>query len=561
MMKKSTKKTATEVAVFAALLVVAEFLETPQAFLPFQSTFFSAFCFLLSICIYIGLYSGWIISVYRRIMQSHVRNYLMLIGSMIIFWVTIRAVKWIAFLFVVVEDRFMWYMYYIPMIFLTLFFFFTALCTGENEEYRINKKWYLFYIPSVVLIILILTNDLHGLAFKIDKTMHAMGQDYSHGIVYYLAFVFILGMVVMSSVIILRKFSVSKNARKAAFWPAVIIIVCLLYSIAYIVKPSYGIGYYIDLTIFGCTMAIALLESFIRGGLIHSNLGHMSCFKISDINAQILNKQGEAVYVSENSKPLSKVDFEALKKNNPVLVNTNTLSHIAPIKGGYVAWHSDVSQIQEIISGLKILNDKLYKEVDILTIENEKKPEAARLQKINSLHSIMLKEILPFSERIQAKILQSPRTHVGELKRLLFETSMTSTYIKRKVNLILTEQTEKCIFTEEIKLCFLESFQLLRFYEKTCEINIINEYNMSLDMAMSSFDLYQNILEKTRYNFDAIYITYNFDENNMIFAVQISGDIQLTNSDLDISNTKQQKYSVQVTDEIDSYYIMLVMQK
>ncbi len=561
MVKNSTQKTILSTMLFAGLIIFAVFLDNLYILFPVSTSFFNTVGATVSLCIYIALYSYWTSSVYKRIMQSHVRNYLMLIGATIIFWITLRIIKWSAFEFVVFEDRILWYMYYIPMIMLSVFFFFTSLYVGENEEYQPSKRWNLFYIPAILLIIAVITNDIHLLAFDIDTTVHAYGLDYSHGVIYYLVLFFILSMVLMSSFTILQKFSLSKKTRKKALIPALVIAVAITYTIIYIITPTYGLGYILDLTVFGCTMAIALLESFIRAGLIHSNMGHSECFAMANIRAQILNNDGTAVYISENTLPLTKADFETLKNEKLVSLTSGTLSHIAPIKGGYVTWNSDVSQIRGMIKTLKMLNDELYAEVDLLSLENDQKVEKARLEKLNNLHSIILKEILPLSEKIKSEIQHSRKTDANELKHLLFETSITSTYIKRKVNLILTEQTDGCIYAEDMRYCFLESFQLLRLYDKTCAINIVNNCSISLDAAMASFDLYQNIIESTKYNFDAVYVTYNFDENNMTFAVQISGDIKLSSDDLMSGKTSYQKGTLQLLDETDSYYISLVMPK
>ncbi len=560
-MKKSTQKTIRGALFFFSLIILAIILDNLYRVAHVHNTFFYRLGFIVSISIYIGVYSYWIISVYSRIMQSHVRNYLMLIGANIIFWMTIRTIKWAAFEFVTFEDRILWYMYYIPMVMLSLLFFFISLYVGENEEYRPSKKWDFLYIPAILIILAVLTNDIHGLAFNIDKNIHAYGQDYSHGPIYYSALLFILGIVLASSIIILRKFSLSKDTRKKALLPALVIVATLIYSILYIITPVYGVGYVLDLTVFGCTMAIALLESFIRTGLIHSNMGHSECFAMADIRAQILNSEGDVVYISENALPIDKANFNILKKDTAVSFNSDTISQIVPISGGYVVWNSDVSQIKDMIKILKELNNKLYKEVDLLTLENEQKSESARLRKLNDLHSIMLKEILPLSEKIKSEIEVSDKTKAYEIKRLLFETSMTSTYIKRKVNLILTDQTEKCICVEDMRYCFLESFQLLKLYDITCAINIIDSCDISLNAAMSSFDLYQNIIESTKYKFDAVYVTYNFDENSMIFAVQISGDINLSYNDITVDKIENLKGKIKFVDEYDSYFISLVMPK
>ncbi len=561
MVKKLIQKKWLRIIFFAGLLFLAIALDNSFFIFPSRNLFLSSVTFTVSISIYIGLYTYWIISVCRRIMQSHVRNYLVLIGANIIFWITTRTIKWAAFEFVILEDRILWYMYYIPMIMLSLFFLFISLHVGESEDYRPSKKWNLLYIPAILIIIAVLTNDIHGLAFNIDETVHAYGQDYSHGPVYYSALFFILIMVLLSSFIIIRKFSHSKETGKKALVPALLIILTIIYCILYIITPVYGIGHLLDLTVFGCTMAIALLESFIRTGLIHSNVGHSECFAMADISAQIINNKDEVVYISENASPIAKSDLEILKTDTTISSNANTLLHLSPIKGGYVVWSSDVSQIKSMIKKLAELNDKLYKEVDLLTLENEQKSESARLRKLNDLHSIMLKKILPLSEKIKSELEHIGKTHEDELKRLLFETSMTSTYIKRKVDLILTQQTEKSIYGEDMRYCFLESFQLLKMYEITCAINIIDNCCISLDAAMASLDLYQNIIEVTKYKFDTVYVTYNFYEDNIVFAVQISGDIHLCYNDLTLDMLDIKKGNIKILTETDSYHISLSIPK
>ncbi len=560
MPKRSTQKNIFDSLLFAVLIVFGLLIGNLNNLIPVHSQYIVGLGFVLSICVFIGIYSYWIISLYRRVMQSRVRNYLMLIGANIIFWVAIRSIKWSAFEFVIFEDRFLWYMYYIPMIMLSVLFLFVALCVGENEDYRPDKRWSLLYIPAVLLIIAVLTNDIHGLAFNIDITKHAYGLEYSHGIVYYLVLIFILCVVVTASVIIIRKFSLSKATRRKALWPILVITTTVLYTVLYIIKPTYGLGHYLDLTIFGCSMAIALLESFIRTGLIHSNIGHSECFAMANIRAQILDDEGETVYISENTLPITKADFETLQGAKTFSFNSEIRSQIADINGGYVAWNSDVSQISRLIKNLKLLNDKLYREVDLLNLENEQKSERARLRKLNDLHGIMLKEILPLTEKIKSEIQSNEKTEPFELKRLLFETSMTSTYIKRRVNLILSEQAEGHIYAEDIRYCFLESFQLLRLYEITCVINIINNSEMSLKAAMAGFDLYQNIIEGAKYNFEAVYVTYEFDDKNMLFAVQISGDISICLDDF-AATIHAQKGEIKLSSENDGYHVSLVMPK
>ncbi len=552
-MKNYIIKTVAKTTLFLALLFLGGFLHYASVFCPVNMKFEVSIGLIISIGIYIGIFSYWSISIYSRIMQGHVRTYLMLIGVTIIFWIAVRSIKWYALSELIFEDRFFWYLYYIPMILLPLFFFFISLYVGENEDYKINKKVKLLFIPAIVLILLVLTNDFHKLAFDIDLNTHAYGLDYSHGIVYYIVVIFIFLIVMSSSVIIARKFIASMNIKKAIRLPALVIICTIIYCVSYVIKPTYGIGHYLDVTIFGSAMAVALLESFIRSGLIHSNIGHQECFLVSDIRAQILDDNGEVIYFSENALPLSKENFNIIKKMGATSFSNNTISNITKIRGGYVVWSNDVSQINSKISQLKLLRNKLHSEIDILSLENEQKSETARLEKLNDLHNIMLKEVLPFGKKIESKLQKNSDIDNDEMARLLFEISMTSTYIKRKVNLILTEQTEKCIAGDEMRRCFLESFQLLEFYGKTCVININSDYKFSLEKAMRTFDIYQNIIEYVHYNFDTIYITYNFSSDNIIFALQIATDVKIDSDDF--ADKK-----LQILNENDCYHISCVMQ-
>lgn len=44
--------------------------------------------------IYIGLYIGWAISIHKRVVQKSVKNTLLLISGLMIFWFIIRTIKY-----------------------------------------------------------------------------------------------------------------------------------------------------------------------------------------------------------------------------------------------------------------------------------------------------------------------------------------------------------------------------------------------------------------------------------------------------------------------------------
>ena len=103
----------------------------------------------------------WCVSVKNRIINKQICRYLICVGGLMCFWLFIRAIKWY---FVGNFDdvtRYLWYMFYIPMILIPLFGVFIASSIGKPENYRLPGKWKLLFIPAFVLIILILTNVIY----------------------------------------------------------------------------------------------------------------------------------------------------------------------------------------------------------------------------------------------------------------------------------------------------------------------------------------------------------------------------------------------------------------
>ena len=67
--------------------------------------------------IYLGLFSAWGFSVYRRVMQIQARKFLCLSAILMVLWIMLRAFK---FYFITSETaiRYFWYAYYLPMLFI-----------------------------------------------------------------------------------------------------------------------------------------------------------------------------------------------------------------------------------------------------------------------------------------------------------------------------------------------------------------------------------------------------------------------------------------------------------
>ncbi len=565
-MSRTKTKAIVTVIGFILLLLLAEFLCLLHIYSPVYSSFINAVGFVLSIGIYVGLFIVWTISIYQRIMQNHVRTYLVIMGLSLILWVSIRAVKWRALEMAIFGDRFAWYLYYIPMILIPLMGFFTALCVGESEGYRPDKRWNLLYIPAVFFILLVLTNDVHKLVFVgLDTSQRMYGQEYNYGIGYSLVMAFVYGLIAISFFIITKKFTASALIRKLSLAPLFTLAILLLYNLIFTFFRTTGREFnFIDMTIFSCSMTIAFIETCIHTGMIHSNSRHKDFFEMSSASLQILGADGEVIYTSESAVPITREDFKKLQTDKTTEHNGGVLLHMSPINGGYVAWSSDVSLIKSMITELEAINKRLFKEVDLLLLENEQKEEAARLKERRELQDVMLMTVLPYSERVKAEIMSSgDDATLEEMKRLLFETSMVSTYLKRKVNLVLTAHTESYISSDEMRRAFVESFLLLEFFGRSCGIHIADDYQLNLDTTLLCYDLYQAVIEKVDYNFESIFLSYNEREAGLVFSIEISGNAKIQPSDFECFTEKMTPLEAMLNfaSEEDGDYLSIMIPK
>ena len=218
-------------------------------------------CSILRTSIYIVLFATWGISVSNRIIQPQVRRYLVAISALMGFWIAIRGIKyslaecpWVM--------RHLWYLYYLGMLFIPLLVVFIALSLGKPESFRLPKWTKLLYIPTTILLLLVLTNDLHQLVFRFPADATVWMDDYRYGIVYFLAVGWMVLCALTALAIMLVKCRVP-HSRKVLVLPFVPVIMALLYGVCYIFRAPWLRLIAADMTVVFCLLFAAALESCI----------------------------------------------------------------------------------------------------------------------------------------------------------------------------------------------------------------------------------------------------------------------------------------------------------
>lgn len=119
------------------------------------------------------LFSAWCYSLWIRIVQTQVRHYLLAISVLIVLWILLRSIKFS------IEntdaERWLWYFYYFPMLFIPLLSVFVSRSLGKGEDFRLPRWTKLLYFPTLLLLLLVLTNDLHQQCFPSRPAFYRIG--------------------------------------------------------------------------------------------------------------------------------------------------------------------------------------------------------------------------------------------------------------------------------------------------------------------------------------------------------------------------------------------------
>ena len=69
------------------------------------------------------IFSIWFLTLYNRIFDKKLKKYILIIGGLQIFWMIVRIIKTLT---EGTLNNFMWYLYYIPMIFIPTFYYISS---------------------------------------------------------------------------------------------------------------------------------------------------------------------------------------------------------------------------------------------------------------------------------------------------------------------------------------------------------------------------------------------------------------------------------------------------
>lgn len=451
--------------------------------------------------LHLGLFAAWGVSVRSRIIQPQVRRFLVAISALMVFWVTVRAVRYS------LEDclwviRHLWYLYYLPMLFIPLLAVFSAMSLGKPESFRLPKWTALLYIPTTALLLLVLTNDLHQLVFVSPTNTTVRLDDYRYGVVYYLAIGWMILCALTALAAMLTKCRVPHSWKVLAL-PFIPAAAALIYGLLYIfrVLGIFRLNWLRviagDMTVVFCLLITAVLESCIHCGLIQANTHYRELFDASTVGAQITDPDARVIL---SSRAARQVDADTLRQTRqaPVMLEGGIRVSSAPIKTGYVVWTEDMSALIRVLNELEEAKENLQDNRDILEEEYALKAREAHVAEQERLYRIIQrdteKQILLMDEMIaQAENAGSDEERGRCLKKML----VIGAYLKRRSNLVFLADKDSMLEAKELELSVGESINNLEIFGVTCGfLSELTEPILAVNV-IAMYDFFEAVTERS----------------------------------------------------------------
>lgn len=447
--------------------------------------------------IYIGLYAAWGLSVRQRIVQRQVGRYLTAVSVLIILWFTFRSAKYFIF-WQPDAMRYLWYLFYLPMLFVPMLALLIAISLGKPDSYRLPRATAALWLVSGTLLALVLTNDLHQFVFTFPVDAAAWSDtNHGYGFGYFAVIGWQVACAVAALVVMIFKCRMKNDRRH--LWPAIPMAVSLSYlALSYSgvqwVKAALG-----DVTAFQSFMYMLCFEACIACGYIHSNSRYADLFASSvGTSAEITDRNFNIRYAALNTEAIPKYDMKKALQS-PVTRKNGLTVHAMPISGGYAVWTEDMSALLAVKAESESLAEELGERNDLLRYEYKREAKHRKVEEQNRLYDLLQSATQRQIDRISeltGEYQKKSKSDPERAKVLLAEIAVLCSYIKRRKHLTLLTDRDYEVSVGELERAFSESLQTLKLLDVRSTLYIDPAVSMlSGKAAAAVFDFYETAIE------------------------------------------------------------------
>lgn len=503
MIKKRKKKLVNGGIILLAVIVAYAFRLIGNG-----NYYFVLFPYLRSF-IYIGLFIAWGISIRRRIVQKQVAQYLTGISVLLILWFTFRSAKYFIF-WQPTAIRYLWYLYYLPMLFIPILALLVALSLGKPDDYRLPKAACALWIISGILLLLVLTNDLHQLVFTFPEDAEVWSDKCNgYGIGSFIVIGWQILCMISALVVMIIKCRL-KNGRRQ-LWTVIPMAVSLVYLGLNYMDVQWFKLFFGDITAFQSLMYMLCFEGCITCGFIHSSSRYFDLFSSSiGTSAVITDKDFNVRYAALNARRIPRVDM-IKAAHSPLTVENGLTVHSIPVNGGYAVWTEDMSALLKIKEQSESLAEELNERNNLLRYEYKREAKRQKIEEQNRLYDLLRSATQTQINKISVltkEYQKINKTDPTRAKTLLAEIAVLCSYIKRRKHLTLLTDRDYKVAITELTRAFTESLQTLKLLNVRSTFFADSELSMLPGKSAAAiFDFYEQVIESDLENISGIQVS------------------------------------------------------
>lgn len=461
---------------------------------------------LIRSILYMGLFFAWGITLKRRIVHKMVRRYLIGIDGLILFWLIVRTLKF-HILTIRFAARYMWYLYYLPMLFIPMCGVIIALTLGKPIDWRIPKKTLILWGVTLLLFILVITNDLHQKVFVFpadQRFFEWSDKEYSYATVYYIVMSWQITCALLALFLMLRKCRIPRTHR-LMIMPFIPSALAIVYVFAYWNRYDWFMTLFGDLTVTQSILYALTFEICIQCRLIASNMRYDELFRaVIGCSAQITDNDYNVRYAALDAEPFS-IETLVSSEKTPILLPDHRLLYNISINGGHAIWTEDVSELIKRGAETREVKAELEERNSLLRYEYTRDKKRRKIEEENRLYDMLRSVTQQQIDKIAVRVdeYQASDKNSDEAKRILARIAVLCGFIKRRRHLALLNYRNYDIPATEMENAFGETIQALGLLSVRGTY-FVDAVMLNGGAAALAYDFFEDCVEETVGELEAV---------------------------------------------------------
>ncbi len=399
----------------------------------------------------------WIGRVNRTVIHLGVRRGLALSGLLIIGWISVGILKYSIY---GGADyiRALWYSYYLFLLMLPPVGIFIALNLDQYDESVFPLRLAAVCAVSGLLLLLVLTNDLHQQFFRfLTSDKNLWYKRYKHNWGYYLTALWIILTQTGMWLYLVRK-SWDAPKRKMAVLPILVLILGVAYSVCYNLKVPFFRE--ISLALGMGSIILLFWTAILKSDLIPSNRGYHELFEHSLLDMRILDQNGRIRFQSagveipaDSEDCILPVETDWPDAQKPFFAaDKDRLLWSTAIRGGRIVTRENIRELSSLKQNLERVTRELEEENLILSKKEQVESCLIFMRAQNELTE-EVNQLVEDKINKMNFLLQAMKTHPQLREKGLIQLQRLAIYCKRRCELLIkSKQQGLCSAADLIRL-------------------------------------------------------------------------------------------------------------